>query len=194
MTRTYLIMQKLKTIFINLLIIAIPVAGVMTLIHIYRSDDIVEVKSQTHIKESLTVTENHIKISNLKASYRNYDESNIYGELIMLYQLSNGEEYQDRFNLEQIHNKQLPNNGSVLTKTYYKGTYVLRNGKTITLETADKLKNGDNIHRREDPEYRWTQITPHTEPINTTVQVPYRVSTGKTHTTHYYDEQLTITP
>lgn len=187
-------MQKLKTIVTTLLVIAIPVIAVMALIHIYRSDGIVDVKNQTRVEEPLTVTENHIKISNLKASYRNYDESNIYGELIMLYQLSNGEKYQDRFNLEQIHNKQLPDNGSVLTKTYYKGTYVLRSGKTITLETADKLKKGDNIHHREDPEYRWTQITPHTEPINTTVQVPYRVSTGKTHTTHYYDEHFTITP
>lgn len=186
--------QKLKTIFINLLIIAIPVAGVITLIHIYRSDDIVEVKNQTYIQEPLTVTENHVEISNLKAEYETFDESNIYGELIMLYQLSNGEEYQDEFNLEQIHNKQLPNNGSVLTKTYYKGTYSLRSGKTITLETANKLKKGDNIHHREDPEYQWTQITPHTEPINTSVQVPYTVSTGKTHMTHYRDEQFTITP
>lgn len=186
--------QKLKTIFTTLLCIPIPVAGVITLIHIYRSDDIVEVKSQTHVEEPLTVTENHIQISNLKASYETYDESNIYSELIMYYQLSNGEEYQDEFSLEQIHNKQLPNNGSVLTKTYYKGTYVLRSGKTITLETADKLKNGDNIHRREDPKYQWTQITPHTESINTTVQVPYVVSNGKTHMTHYYDEQFTITP
>ena len=186
--------QKLKTIFTTLLCISIPVAGVITLIHIYRSDDIVEVKSQTHVEEPLTVTENHIQISNLKASYETYDESNIYGELIMYYQLSNGEEYQDEFSLEQIHNKQLPNNGSVLTKTYYKGTYVLRSGKTITLETADKLKNGDNIHRREDPEYQWTQITPHTESINTTVQVPYVVSNRKTNMTHYRDEQFTITP
>lgn len=194
MTRKYLTMQRLKTIFTTLLCIAIPITGVIALIHIYRSDDIVEVKSQTHVKESLTVSENHIKISNLKASYRNYDESNIYGELITLYQLSNGEKYQDRFNLGQIHNKQLPDNGSVLTKTYYKGTYALRSGKTITLETADKLKKGDNIHRREEPLYRWTQINPHTEPINTTVQVPYTVSNGKTHMTHYYNEQIIITP
>ena len=187
-------MNKLNTIFTTLLCIAIPVAGVITLIHIYRSDDIVEVKNQTYVTEPLTVTENHIQISNLKASYETFDESNVYGELIMRYQLSNGEDYQDRFSLEQIHNKQLPNNGSVLTKTYYKGTYVLRNGKTITLETADKLKKGDNIHRREDPEYQWTKIIPHTEQINTSVQVPYTVSTGKTHMTHYRDEQFTITP
>lgn len=96
--------QKLKTIFINLLIIAIPVAGVITLIHIYRSDDIIKVKNQTYVQEPLTVTENHIEISNLKASYETFDESNIYGELVMFYQLSNGEEYQDRFSLEQIHN------------------------------------------------------------------------------------------
>lgn len=132
--------QKLKTIFTTLLCIAIPIAGVIILIHIYRSDDIVKVKNQTYIQEPLTVTENHIKISNLKTSYETFDESNVYGELIMLYQLSNGEDYRDRFSLEQIHNKQLPNNESILTKTYYKGTYVLRNGKTITLETADKLK------------------------------------------------------
>lgn len=186
--------QKLKTIFINLLIIAIPIIFIGAIIHIYRSDDIVQIKNQIYIEEPLTVTENHIQISNLKASYETFDESNIYGELIMRYQLNNGEEYQDRFNLEQIHNKQLPDNRSILTKTYYKGTYVLRNGKTITLETADKLKKGDNIHRREDPEYQWTQITPHTEPINTSVQVPYTVSTGKTHMTHYRDEQFTITP
>lgn len=186
--------QKLKTVFTTLLCIAIPVAGIITLIHIYRSDDIIQVKNQTYVKEPLTVTENHIKISNLKASYETFDKSNIYGELIMRYQLSNGEEYQDRFSLEQIHNKQLPDNESILTKTYYKGTYVLRSGKTITLETADKLKNGDNIHRREDPEYQWTKITPHTEPISTSVQVPYTVSTGKTHMTHYRDEQFTINP
>lgn len=187
-------MQKLKTIFTTLLCIAIPAAGVITLIHIYRSDDIVEVKNQTYIEEPLTVIENHIQISNLKASYETFDESDVYGELIMLYQLSNGEEYQDKFNLEQIHNKQLPNNGSVLTKTYYKGTYVLRSGKTITLETSDKLKRGDNIHRHKDPKYQWTQITPHTEPINTDVQVPYTVSNGKTHMTHYRDEQFIINP
>ena len=186
--------QKLKTIFTNLLIIAIPVAGIITLIHIYRSDDIVQVKNQTHVEEPLTVTENHIEISNIKAHYETFDESNVYGELIMLYQMSNGEEYQDRFSLEQIHNHQLPNNGSVLTKTYYKGTYILRSGKTITLETSDKLKKGDNIHRREDPEYQWIQITPHTEPINTSVQVPYTVSNGKTHMTHYRDEPFTINP
>ena len=186
--------QKLKTIFINLLIIAIPIIFIATIVHIYRADDIVEVKNQTYIEEPLTVTENHIKTSNLKAQYETFDESNIYGGLIMRYRLNNGEEYQDRFSLEQIHNKQLPNNGSVLTKTYYKGTYVLRSGKTITLETADKLKNGDNIHRREDPEYQWTQITPHTESINTTVQVPYTVSNGKTHMTHYRDESYTINP
>lgn len=186
--------QKLKTIFINLLIIAIPIAGVITLIHIYQSDDIVQVKNQTYVQEPLTVTENHIQISNLKASYETFDESSVYGKLIMHYQLSNGEDYQDRFSLEQIHNKQLPDNGSILTKTYYKSTYILRSGKTITLETADKLKKGDNTHRKEDPEYQWTQITPHTEPINTTVQVPYVVSNGKTHMTHYRDEQFTITP
>lgn len=186
--------QKLKTIFINLLIITIPIIFIGTIIYIYRSDDIVEVKSQIYIQEPLTVTENHIQISNLKAEYETFDESNIYGGLVMSYQLNNGEEYQDEFSLEQIHDKQLPNNGSVLTKTYYKGTYVLRSGKTITLETADKLKKGDNIHRREDPEYQWTQITPHTEPINTSVQVPYTVSTGKTHMTHYRDEAYTINP
>lgn len=186
--------QKLKTIFINLLIITIPIIFIGTVIYIYRADDIVQVKNQTYIQELLTVTENHIQISNLKASYETYDESNIYGELIMLYQLSNGEDYQDKFSLEQIHNKQLPDNGSVLTKTYYKGTYVLRSGKTVTLETTDKLKKGDNIHRREDPLYQWTQITPHTEPINTSVQVPYVVSNGKTHMTHYRDEPFTINP
>lgn len=186
--------QKLKTIFINLLIIAIPIAGVITLIHIYRSDDIVQVKNQTYVQEPLTVTENHIQISNLKANYETFDESSVYGELIMRYQLSNGEDYQDRFSLEQIHNKQLPDNGSVLTKTYYKGNYTLRSGKTITLETANKLKKGDNIHRREDPQCQWTKIIPHTEPINTSVQVPYTVSNGKTHMTHYRDEAYTITP
>lgn len=108
--------QKLKTIFINLLIITIPIIFIGTVIYIYRADDIVQVKNQTYIQEPLTVTENHIQISNLKASYETYDESNIYGELIMLYQLSNGEDYQDKFSLEQIHNKQLPDNGSVLTK------------------------------------------------------------------------------
>lgn len=187
-------MKKLKSIFINLLIIAIPIIFIATIVHIYRSDDIVKVKNQTYIQEPLTVTENHIKISNLKAGHETFDDSNIYGELIMLYQLSNGEDYQDRFSLEQIHNKQLPNNESILTKTYYKGTYVLRNGKTITLETADKLKKGDNIHRRKDPKYQWAQITPHTEPINTSVQVPYTVSTGKTHMTHYRNEAYTINP
>ena len=177
--------QKLKTICINLLIIMIPIIFIGTVIYIYRSDDIVEVKNQTYIQEPLTVTENHVKISNLKVSHETFDESNIYGELIMCYRLSNGEEYQDRFSLEQIHNHQLPNNGSVLTKTYYKGTYTLRSGKTITLETADKLKKG---------EYQWTQITPHTEPINTSIQVSYIVSTGKTHMTHYRDEAYTINP
>lgn len=186
--------QKLKTICINLLIITIPIIFIATIIHIYRADDIVEVKNQTYIQESLTVTENHIQISNLKAQYETFDESNIYGGLIMRYQLNNGEEYQDRFSLEQIHNHQLPNNGSALTKTYYKETYILRSGKTITLETANKLKKGDNIHRREDPEYQWTQIVPHTEPINTSVRVPYIVSTGKTHMTHYRDEAYTINP
>lgn len=73
--------QKLKTIFINLLIIAIPIAGVITLIHIYQSDDIVEVKNQTYVAEPLTVTENHIQISNLKASYETFDESNVLREL-----------------------------------------------------------------------------------------------------------------
>lgn len=186
--------QKLKTIFMNLLIIAIPVTGIISLIYIYRADDIVEVKNQTYIQESLTITENHIRISNLKSQYETFDESNIYGELIMRYRLSNDEDYQDRFSLEQIHNKQLPDNGSILTKTYYKGTYVLRSGKTVTLETADKLKKGNNIHRREDPLYQWAQITPHTESINTSVQVPYVVSNGKTHMTHYRDEQFTINP
>ena len=187
-------MKKLKTILTTLLIITIPIIGVVALVYVYKSDDIVKVKSQPYIQESLPVIENHIQTSNLKASYTTFDESNIYGKLIMRYQLSNNEEYQDRFSLEQIHNHQLPDNGSVLTKTYYKGTYILRSGKTITLETADKLNKGDNIHRREDPEYQWTQIVPHTEPINTSVQVPYRVSTGKTHTTHYRDEAYTINP
>lgn len=186
--------QKLKTIFINLLIIAIPSIFIGAIVYIYRTDDIIEVKNQTYIQEPLTVTENHIQISNLKAQYETFDESNIYGGLIMRYQLNNGEEYQDRFSLEQIHNHQLPDNGSVLTKSYYKGTYTLRSGKSITLETADKLKKGDNIHRREDPQYQWTQIVPHTESINTTVQVPYTVSNGKTHMTHYRDEAFTINP
>ena len=186
--------QKLKTIFTTILCIAIPIIFIGAVIYIYRSDDIVKIKNQTYIQELLTVTENHIQISNLKSQYETFDESNIYGELIMHYRLNNDEEYQDRFSLEQIHNHQLPNNGSVLTKTYYKGTYILRNGKAITLETADKLKKGDNIHRREDPLYQWTKITPHTESINTSVQVPYTVSTGKTHMTHYRDEQFTINP
>lgn len=37
--------QKLKTVFTTLLCIAIPVAGIITLIHIYRSDDIIQVKN-----------------------------------------------------------------------------------------------------------------------------------------------------
>ena len=147
-------MKKLKTILTTLLLIAIPIIGVAALVYVYKSDDIIKVKNQTYIQEPLIVTENHIQISNLKAQYETFDESNIYGKLVMRYQLNNGEEYQDRFSLEQIHNHQLPDNGSVLTKSYYKGTYVLRSGKTITLETADKLKKGDNIHRREDPEYQ----------------------------------------
>ena len=88
--------QKLKTIFTTLLVIAIPVVAIITLIHIYRSDDIVDVTNQTYVQEPLTVTENHIQISNLKASYETFDESNVYGELIMRYQLSNGEDYQDQ--------------------------------------------------------------------------------------------------
>ena len=46
--------QKLKTIFINLLIIAIPIIFIGAIIYIYRSDDIVKVKSQTYIEEPLT--------------------------------------------------------------------------------------------------------------------------------------------
>lgn len=59
--------QKLKTIFTTLLVIAIPVVAIITLIHIYRSDDIVDVTNQTYVQEPLTVTENYIQISNLKA-------------------------------------------------------------------------------------------------------------------------------
>lgn len=36
--------QKLKTICINLLIIAIPIIFIGTIVHIYRADDIVEIK------------------------------------------------------------------------------------------------------------------------------------------------------
>lgn len=186
--------QKLKTIFITSLWIIIPITCIIILFNIYRGNDIVKVKSQTYIQEPLTVTENYIEISNIKAHYETFDESNIYGELVMSYQLSNGEDYQDRFSLEQIHNHQLPDNGSVLTKTYYKGTYVLRNGKTITLETAKKLKKSENAFIEYGPHYEWTQITPHTESINTIVQVPYTVSNGKTHMTHYRDEPFTINP
>lgn len=35
-------MKKLKTIFINLLIIAIPIIFIATIVHIYRADDIDE--------------------------------------------------------------------------------------------------------------------------------------------------------
>lgn len=74
--------QKLKTIFINLLIITIPIIFIGTVIYIYRADDIVQVKNQTYIQEPLTVTENHIQISNLKASYETYDESTSTASLL----------------------------------------------------------------------------------------------------------------
>ena len=187
-------MKKLKTILINLLLSAIPIICIAGFIYSYTRNDIVEIKNQTPIIEPLTVIKTDIKASNLKANHRTFTESDIYGELIMRYRLSNGEDYQDKFNLKQIHNHQLPNNESVLTKTYYKGTYVLKNGKTITLETNNKLKKGDNIHRAQNPQYQWTRIKPHIEPIHTTVYVSYTVPAGKILISKHYDEPYTVTP
>lgn len=47
--------QKLKTIFINLLIITIPIIFIGTVIYIYRADDIVQVKNQTYILKFTTI-------------------------------------------------------------------------------------------------------------------------------------------
>lgn len=187
-------MKKLKIILINILLGTIPILLIAALIYSYTRNDIIEVTNQTHIIEPLTVIKTDIKASNLKSNHRTFTESDIYGELIMRYQLSNGETYQDKFNLRQIHNHQLPDNESVLTKTYYKGTYVLKNGKTVTLETHNKLKKGSNIHRSQNPQYQWTHIKPHTEPINTTIYISYTVPAGKILVRRHYDEPYTVTP
>ena len=113
-------MKKLKIILINILLGTIPILLIAALIYSYTRNDIIEVTNQTHIIEPLTVIKTDIKASNLKSNHRTFTESDIYGELIMRYQLSNGETYQDKFNLRQIHNHQLPDNESVLTKTNHR--------------------------------------------------------------------------
>lgn len=91
-----------------------------------------------------------------------------------------------------VRDGRFPGRGSVLTKTYYKGTYKLKNGKTVTLTTRRKLKLGKVAHGSTEPTYEWRRIVPNQEPLTVNVRVSYSTSTGKSRVNHSYTDTLAI--
>ena len=172
-----------------------------TIIH-FDQKRIVDIIEQTHVVEPLTVTDTTITSSNLSVSLgnvgifgsRGYDEEDIHGEIGFRYSLSNGDTYDDYVNMLDVRNDRTPGRGSVLTKSYYKGTYKLKNGKVITLTTRKKLKSGQVTHGSTDSVYEWRRIVPNHEPLTVAVHVSYATSTGKTRVTHSYTDTLTLNP
>ena len=170
-----------------------------TIVH-FDQKRIVKIIEQTHVVEPLTVTNTSITDSRLSVSLgnvgmfgsRGYNEDDIQGEIGVHYDLNNGDTYDDYVNMLDVRNGRFPGVGSILTKAYYKGTYKLRSGKTVTLTTRRKLKLGKVTHGSTDPVYEWRRIVPNHKPLTVTVHVSYSTSTGKTRVTHSYTDTLAI--
>ena len=170
-----------------------------TIVH-FDQKRIVEIIEQTHVVEPLIVTNTTVTDSHLSVNLgnvgifgsREYNEDDIQGEIALRYNLSNGDTYDDYINILDVRDNRVPGIGSVLTKAYYKGTYKLRSGKTVTLTTRRKLKLGKVTHGSTDPVYEWRRIVPSHEPLTVAVHVSYSTSTGKTRATHSYTDTLAI--
>lgn len=170
-----------------------------TIVH-FDQKRIVKIIEQTHVVEPLTVTNTSVTSSNLSVNLGNvgvfgsraYNEEDIQGEITLRYDLNNGDTYDDYVNMLDVRNDRVPECGSVLTKSYYKGTYKLKNGNVVTLTTHNKLKLGKVTRGSTDPIYEWRRIVPNHEPLTVAVHVSYSTSTGKTRVTHSYTDTLTI--
>ena len=170
-----------------------------TIVH-FDQKRIVKIIEQTHVIEPLTVTDTSVTSSNLSVNLgnvgvfgsRGYNEDDIQGELGVHYDSNNGDTYDDYINMLDVRNGRFPGRGSILTKAYYKGTYKLRSGKTVTLTTRRKLKLGKVTHGSTEPIYEWRHIVPNQQPLTVSVRVSYSTSTGKTRVTHSYTDTLAI--
>ena len=94
--------------------------------------------------------------------------------------------------MQDVRDNRVPGVGSILTKAYYKGTYKLRSGKTVTLTTRRKLKLGKVTHGSAEPVYEWRRIAPNQEPLTVSVRVSYSTSTGKSRVNHSYTDTVTL--
>ena len=186
------------------LIIAVVLMTILSLIRTtivhFDQKRIVKIIEQAHVVKPLTVTNTTVTDSHLSVNLgnvgifgsRGYNENDIQGEIALRYNLSNGDTYDDYVNMLDVRDNRVPGVGSILTKAYYKGTYKLRSGKTVTLTTRRKLKLGKVTHGSTDPVYEWRRIVPNHEPLTVTVHVSYSTSTGKTRVTHSYTDTLAI--
>lgn len=170
-----------------------------TIIH-FDQKRIVKIIDQTHVVEPLTVTDTAVTDSRLSVSLgnvgifgsRGYNEDDIQGELGVRYVLNNDDTYDDYVNMQDVRDNRVPGVGSILTKAYYKGTYKLRSGKTVTLTTRRKLKLGKVTHGSAEPVYEWRRIAPNQEPLTVSVRVSYSTSTGKSRVNHSYTDTVTL--
>ena len=175
-----------------------------TIVH-FDQKRIVKIIDQTHVVEPLTVTDTTVTDSRLSVSLgnvgmfggRQYNEDDIQGEIGVRYHLNNGDTYDDYTNMLDVRNGRFPGRDSVLTKAYYKGSYKLRSGETITLTTRRKLKLGKVklgkvTHGSTEPVYEWRRIVPNQEPLTVSVRVSYSTSTGKSRVNHSYTDTVTI--
>ena len=170
-----------------------------TIVH-FDQKRIVKIIEQTHVVEPLTVTNTSVTDSRLSVSLgnvgmfgsREYNEDDIQGEIGVRYDLNNGDTYDDYVNMLDVRDNRVPGIGSVLTKAYYKGTYKLKSGKTVTLTTRTKLKLGKVTHGSTEPVYEWRRIVPNQEPLTVSVRVSYSTSTGKSRVNHSYTDTVTL--
>lgn len=192
--------RPLKTLMTVLFLMTVISVIRTTIIH-FDQKRIVKIIDQTHVVEPLTVTDTTVTDSRLSVSLgnvgmfgsRQYNEDDIQGEIGVRYSLNNGATYDDYVNMLDVRDGRFPGRGSVLTKTYYEGTYKLKSGKTVTLTTRRKLKLGRVAHGSTDPIYEWRRIVPNQEPLTVNVRVSYSTSTGKSRVNHSYTDTLTLT-
>lgn len=194
-------MAKLRKWLIIAVVLMTVISLIRTTIAHFDQKRIVKIIEQTHVVEPLTVTDTAVTDSRLSVSLgnvgifgsRGYNEDDIQGELGVRYDLNNDDTYDDYVNMLDVRNGRFPGRGSVLTKAYYKGTYKLRSGKTVTLTTRRKLKLGKVTHGSTEPVYEWRRIVPNHEPLTVAVRVSYSTSTGKSRVNHSYTDTVTLT-
>lgn len=191
--------KQLKTLMVVCYLMT-ALSVIRTTIAHFDQKRIVKIIEQTHVVEPLTVTNTSVTDSRLSVSLgnvgmfgsREYNEDDIQGEIGVRYDLNNGDTYDDYVNMLDVRDNRVPGIGSVLTKAYYKGTYKLKSGKTVTLTTRTKLKLDKVTHGSTEPVYEWRRIVPNQEPLTVSVRVSYSTSTGKSRVNHSYTDTVTL--